>query len=228
AGIPAAGDRFLLQPTAGAAGTLQVAFGDSGLIAAALPVQGKADIDNIGTGKVSGLSVTDATNAALQNTAEVQFLDATQYTVDGAGPYTYSAGTPIAANGWSFSLDGAPAAGDIFTIAATGAGSSDNGNLLKMAALDDAKSLDGGTTSLNAALSSLTTQVASSSAQAGYAHESEQAIYNQAVAARDSISGVNLDQEAADLIKYQQAYQAAAKIISSADNIFQTLLQAIR
>ncbi len=226
-GVAAAGDRFLLQPTAGAAGTLGLGFSDAGRVAAALAVKSQADVDNIGSANVANLTVTEPDNAALQNDAEIQFIDATQYTLDGAGPFDYAVGDTISANGWSFTLDGEPAAGDIFTLGATGPGSSDNRNLLQMASLDQSKTLDGGTTSLNAALSSLTTQIASSAAQAGYAHESEQAIYNQALSARDSISGVNLDEEAADMIKYQQAYQAAAKIIASADNIFQTLLQAI-
>ncbi|WDS36847.1 flagellar hook-associated protein FlgK [Pseudoxanthomonas sp.] len=226
-GTATAGDRFMIKPTGGSAGTLGVAFSDPGMIAAARAVQGKADLDNVGNATVANLSVVDPGNASLQNSAEVQFLDAGQYTVDGGGPYSYAPGDTISANGWSFTLDGAPAAGDSFSISATAPGSSDNGNVLRMAVLDDSKPLDGGNLSLNAALSSFTTTVASAASQARNAHESEQTINNQALAARDSISGVNLDQEAADLIKYQQAYQAAAKIIASADNIFQTLLQAV-
>lgn len=226
-GTAAAGDRFLLRPTGGSAGTLRLAVGDPGLVAAARAVQGSAALDNIGNASVSSLVVTDAGNAALRTAATIEFTDANQYTIDGAGPYSYSPGDTIAANGWSFKLAGAPAAGDVFNITATGPGSSDNANVLNMAVLDEAKQLSDGTVSLNGALSSFTTAVASSAAQANYAHESEQTIHNQAVAARDAISGVNLDEEAADLIKYQQAYQAAAKIIASADNIFQTLLQAV-
>ncbi len=226
-GTAAAGDRFLLEPSGGSAGTMQVALKDPGLVAAARAVQGSADMDNVGNATVTELDVIDPSDAALRTSAEIQFIDAGQYTIDGAGPYAYSAGDTIAANGWSFKLDGAPAAGDTFTISGTGAGSSDNSNLLKMAVLDESKVLDSGNTSLNGALASFTTTVASSASQSNYAYESEQTLYNQAVAARDAVTGVNLDEEAADLIKYQQAYQAAAKIIASADNIFQTLLQAV-
>ncbi|MFT4246802.1 MAG: flagellar hook-associated protein FlgK [Pseudomonas sp.] len=225
-GAAAAGDRFLLRPSRGA-GTLQLAVGDPGLVAAARAVQGSADLDNIGNATVASLTVTDADNAALRTASTIEFTDSNQYTIDGEGPYSYSAGDTIAANGWSFKLDGAPAAGDVFSIAATGPGSSDNANVLNMAVLDEAKLLSSGTLSLNGALASFTTTVASAAAQSNYAYESEQTIHNQAVAARDSVSGVNLDEEAADLIKYQQAYQAAAKIIASADNIFQSLLQAV-
>lgn len=225
-GAAASGDRFLLH-AGGGAGTLQLVARDPGLVAAARAVQGHADLDNVGNATVAGLEVTDPRNAALRDAATIEFTDANQYTIDGNGPYAYVPGGTIAANGWSFKLDGAPAAGDVFTIAATGPGSSDNANMLKMAVLDEAKLMSDGSVSLNGAASSFTTSVASAAAQSNYAYESEQTIHNQAVAARDSVSGVNLDEEAADLIKYQQAYQAAAKIIASADNIFQTLLQAV-
>jgi flagellar hook-associated protein 1 FlgK len=225
-GAAASGDRFLLH-AGGGAGTLQLVARDPGLVAAARAVQGHADLDNVGNATVAGLEVTDPRNAALRDAATIEFTDANQYTIDGNGPYAYAPGGTIAANGWSFKLDGAPAAGDVFTIAATGPGSSDNANMLKMAVLDEAKLMSDGSVSLNGAASSFTTSVASAAAQSNYAYESEQTIHNQAVAARDSVSGVNLDEEAADLIKYQQAYQAAAKIIASADNIFQTLLQAV-
>lgn len=226
-GAAAAGDSFLVSPTSSAAGSLQVAFTDPGLIAAARAVQGTADLDNVGNARVGRIDVVDPADPALRTPVDIQFIDQTQYTIDGAGPYAYASGDTIGANGWQFVLDGAPAAGDHFTIGPVGPGSSDNGNVLAMSSLDESKLLDGGTISLNGGLSALTTSVASQAAQANYAYDSEQSIYNQAVAARDAISGVNLDQEAADLIKYQQAYQAAAKIISSADTIFQTLLQAV-
>jgi flagellar hook-associated protein 1 FlgK len=226
-GAAAAGDRFLLRPTNGSAGALRLAVGDSGLVAAARAVQGSADLDNVGNATMSGLTVTDSSNTALRTPSTIEFTDSNQYTIDGNGPYTYSPGNAIAANGWSFKLAGSPSAGDIFSIAATGAGSSDNANVLNMAVLDEAKLLSSGTVSLNGAASSFTTTVASAAAQSNYAYESQQTIHSQAVSARDSVSGVNLDEEAADLIKYQQAYQAAAKIIASADNIFQTLLQAV-
>lgn len=230
-GTAAAGDRFLLRTTGGSAGSLKLAVSDPGLVAAARAVQGSADMDNIGNATVSALDVTDPGDAALHSTATVAFTDPDLYTITvggvTSGPFSYASGDEIAANGWSFKLDGAPAAGDVFTISATGPGSSDNANVLKMAVLDEAKQLTDGTVSLTGAMSSFTTTVASAAAQSNYAYESEQTIHNQAVAARDSVSGVNLDEEAADLIKYQQAYQAAAKIIAAADTTFQTMLQAV-
>lgn len=227
-GTPATNDRFLLQPTAGAAGSIKVAISDPARIAAATPVKGKADLANTGTGKLGAVTVGNAGHANLLNPSSIEFIDANQYTIDGAGPFAYTPGQTISHNGWSLTLDGAPAAGDTFTVGPTGANSSDNGNAKLLANLDDARALNGGTLTLNGAIAGLTTTVGSAARQADYSAEAQQVIQDQAQAARDSISGVNLDEEAADLMRLQQAYQAAAQIISTADTLFQSLLNATR
>ncbi len=227
-GTPAANDRFLLQPTAGAAGNLGVAITDPGRIAAATPVKATTDLANTGSGKLSGLKVTDAANAGLLAPADIEFLDATQYTINGTGPFAYTPGQTIAYNGWSVVLDGAPAAGDTFSVGPTGANSSDNGNAKLLSNLDDARVLNGGTLTLNGAIGGLTTQVGSAARQADYSAQAQQVIHDQAQAARDAVSGVNLDEEAADLMRLQQAYQAASQIIATADTLFQSLLAATR
>lgn len=227
-GTPAANDRFLLQPTAGAAGNLGVAITDPGRIAAATPVKATTDLANTGSGKLSGLKVTDAANAGLLAPADIEFIDATQYTINGTGPFVYTPGQTIAYNGWSVVLDGAPAAGDTFSVGPTGANSSDNGNAKLLSNLDDARVLNGGTLTLNGAIGGLTTQVGSAARQADYSAQAQQVIHDQAQAARDAVSGVNLDEEAADLMRLQQAYQAASQIIATADTLFQSLLAATR
>ena len=227
-GTPAANDRFLLQPTAGAAGNLGVAITDPGRIAAATPVKASTDLANTGSGKLSGLKVTDAANAGLLAPADIEFIDATQYTINGTGPFAYTPGQTIAYNGWSVVLDGAPAAGDTFSVGPTGANSSDNGNAKLLSNLDDARVLNGGTLTLNGAIGGLTTQVGSAARQADYSAQAQQVIHDQAQAARDAVSGVNLDEEAADLMRLQQAYQAASQIIATADTLFQSLLAAAR
>lgn len=226
-GTPANNDRFLLQPTAGVAGSLSVAITDTSRIAAAAPVKGAAGLTNTGTGKVSGVAVTDYANANLRNPAAIVFTSATEYTIDGTGPFTYTAGGTISANGWSFVLDGAPKTGDSFNITPTPAGSSDNSNALLLAKVEDAKAFNDGTVTLNGALGGLTTLVGSAARAADYSLQAQQVITDQAQAARDSISGVNLDEEAADMLRLQQAYQAASQLISTADTMFQTILGAV-
>ncbi|NCT70328.1 MAG: flagellar hook-associated protein FlgK [Xanthomonadaceae bacterium] len=225
---PGTNDRFLLQPTAGAAGNLGVAITDPARIAAATPVKTTTDLANTGSGKLSGLTVTDAANANLLAPVDIDFLDATQYTINGTGPFPYTPGQTVAYNGWSVVLDGAPAAGDSFRVGPTGANSSDNGNAKLLSNLDDARVLNGGTLTLNGAISGLTTQVGSAARQADYSAQAQQVIHDQAQASRDAISGVNLDEEAADLMRLQQAYQAASQIIATADTLFQSLLAATR
>lgn len=227
-GAPASGDRFLVQPTAHAAGVLDVAISDPARIAAAAPMRVEADLGNIGSGKPGAVTSADPANPMPAHPATIEFIDGDQYTVDGAGPYPYVPGETIHANGWSFTLDGAPGPGDRFEIGPTGAGSSDNGNALLLAAVDDLRGLDGGSLSLNGAIAGLTTSVGSAARQAGYAAEAQGVLHTQAQAARDSVSGVNLDEEAANMLRLQQAYQAAAQIIATADSMFQTLLGTVR
>ncbi|MGE8263122.1 MAG: flagellar hook-associated protein FlgK [Stenotrophomonas sp.] len=226
-GTPAKDDRFLLQPTAGVAGSMEVAITDTSRIAAAAPIKGSAAMANTGTGKLTGVKVTDAGNPALRNPAAIVFTSATEYTIDGVGPNTYTAGQTITANGWSFVLDGAPKQGDTFNIGPTPAGSSDNSNALLLAKVEQAKTFNDGTITLSGALGGLTTQVGAAARSAEYSLMAQQVITDQAQAARDSISGVNLDEEAADMLRLQQAYQAASQLISTADTMFQTILGAV-
>jgi flagellar hook-associated protein 1 len=160
---------------------------------------------------------------------------------------TGTAGDPLTGAGLELRIDNAPAAGDRFLIrptayAASGmavaisdpaqvaagstAASGDNGNALAMAALGSNGLLDGGRSSILQAHTALVSGAGMQAQQAGMRLDAQAAIGNQTLAERESLSGVNLDEEAADLIRYQQAYQAAARVIQVADTIFQTLLQA--
>lgn len=227
-GTPAANDRFLLQPTAGVAGSLEMAITDPSRIAAAAAIKGAAALANTGTGKLSGVSVTDAANPNLRNPAAIVFTSATTYTIDGGPPQTYTPGQTVSANGWSFVLDGVPKTGDTFNITPTPAGSSDNSNATRLSKVESAKAFNAGTVTLGGALGGLTTQVGAAARSAEYSLGAQQVIADQAQAARDEVSGVNLDEEAADMLRLQQAYQAASQLISTADSMFQTILGAVR
>jgi len=191
-------------------------------------VKGTAALANTGTGKLTGVAVTDVGNADLRDPAAIVFTSATTYTINGGPAQTYTPGQTISANGWSFVLDGAPKTGDTFDITPTPAGSSDNSNAALLAKVEDAKAFNAGTVTLNGALGGLTTQVGAAARSAEYSLDAQQVISDKAQASRDEISGVNLDEEAADMLRLQQAYQAASQLISTADNMFQTILGAIR
>ncbi len=114
------------------------------------------------------------------------------------------------------------AAADPFT------GVGDNANALAMADLQLNNTLEGGNASFNDAYSQLIGDVGTKARQAKTGLEAMEAVEQSAIEARDSVSGVNLDEEAADLLKFQQAYQAAAKVVAVGNELFGTLLQAVR
>ncbi len=201
---------------------------DPNRIAAALPVRIEADLGNVGNGTLGPIQITNAADPNLQATVTIEFTAAGQYTVNGGGPFAYTSGQTIAVNGWQFTLSGDPAVGDEFVISAMPANSSDNGNGRELAALDGANVFNSGTQSLMGSVSQMTSSIGSTARQASMALDAQSALDEQLQLERESVSGVNLDEEAANLLKYQQAYQAAAQIIAIASENFQALLAAAR
>jgi flagellar hook-associated protein 1 FlgK len=104
----------------------------------------------------------------------------------------------------------------------------DNGNALALASLQRSLTLANGTASFEQAYSALVGEVGTRTRQAEINANAQGKLLEQAQAERESVSGVNLDEEAANLLKFQQAYQAAAQVIATADLMFNTLLDAVR
>lgn len=225
-GAANAGDRFDLRPTTEAAGGIRLAFNDPALVAAASPIAATALPTNLGNATVASSRVTGTLSGFTG--AQVEFIDANNYTVDGAGPFAWTPGTPITApdGSWEITLSGTPAAGDAFALSPTPPGSSDNRNALLFSALDSAALMPGGM-SLKTALGEMVAKAGTEARHAGLGLEAQLAIDAQVTAERESVSGVNLDQEAADLMKFQQAYQAAAQVLKTADTMFQTLISSV-
>lgn len=107
-------------------------------------------------------------------------------------------------------------------------GPGDNRNLVNMANVQTGKSLNGGTASLNDALGNMLGQVATATSNANLNSQSQNSLLQSTSARQQSISGVNLDEEAGNLMQYQQAYQAAAQVFSISNTIFHTLLSAFQ
>lgn len=227
-GAAAAGDRFQIQPVRAAAAGLSVAIGETGKIAAAAPVRALADLANTGTGGIGAPRVVDATDPALLSPATIQFLTAGTYSIDGAGSFAYTPGATIALNGVEFEIAGAPAPGDIFRLEANIGSVGDNANALRLADLSARGVLDRGATSVGAAFGQLVAQVGTGTAQARVGLDAQRALLNQAVQAQQSVSGVNLDEEAANLLRFEQSFQASARVIAIADTLFQTILGAVQ
>jgi flagellar hook-associated protein 1 FlgK len=188
---------------------------------------------NTGSSSIGSVTVQDPTNTALLSSATLSFPSATSYQVtDSSGNVlssgSYAAGQTISANGWSVTPSGTPKANDSFTIAANSNGLNDTSNAVSLAGLADAGVLNGGSTSVIQSYGQLTTQIGTVGSQAQTNLTTQTSLYNQAVSSQQSVSGVNLDEEAASLVQYQQAYQASAQVISTAQTIFTSLITAIQ
>lgn len=227
-GAASAGDSFRIQPTSAAAAGFSTAITDPNKIAAAAPLVAAKGSGNTGSGAVGGIGVTDPSNAGLLGSATIVFTSPTTYTINGGAAQTYTPGQPISANGWSLSLSGTPAANDSFTVKANSNARGDNANALNLGKVANLGVLDNGNTSVGRAYGQLTSQVGSAGSLAKDALTTQNSVYQQALQTQQGVSGVNIDEEAASLVRYQQAYQASAQVISTANQIFSALLSAVQ
>jgi|LNFM01.1.fsa_nt_gb flagellar hook-associated protein 1 len=230
-GTAAAGDTFLIEPTRYAARNFAVALGDAAKIAAAAPVRTAAAMANTGSAAISAgeVNTPPPPDPNLQQPVTITFTGAGTFDVSGTGTgdpagVAYLPGGSISYNGWTVKITGTPAAGDTFTIAPNSGGIADNRNAALLAGLQTRNTLAGGTASYQGAYSQLTSGVGSSMRQNQVSAAAQENLAVQARQNQQSLSGVNLDEEAANLIRYQQAYQASGKVIEIASRLFDTLL----
>ncbi len=222
------GDRFLIKPTAEAASGMELLITNPAHVAAAAPITTGRGAGNLGSATISAGEVIDASNANLRAPRTITFTSATQYQISGDPTvYTYTPGANIDANGWRVQINGTPAAGDTFTVSDNVGGTGDNRNALRLAAVLNQPVLDGGTTSLSAAVGQFIGDVGVKTNQALVSAAAQKAVFEESADALSSVSGVNLDEEAANLVRYQQAYMAASQMIRVADTLFQSVLQAV-
>lgn len=247
---PAANDSFTIRPTVNGALSMAVAITDPAKIAAAAPVMANVAATNSGTGKISA-GVVDATYTAATVTPAVTltytaanitgFPAGMPVTVTNNGvavtgsPFTavapasavvpYTDGSTISFGGASFTFTGTPANGDTFTIAQNSNATTDNRNALLLAGLQTKNTLQGGTASYQGVYSQLVSQVGNKTRELEVTSKAQTTMVNQAIQAQQAVSGVNLDEEAANLLRYQRAYQAAGKAMQIANTLFDTLLQ---
>ncbi|KLD74503.1 flagellar hook protein FlgK [Xanthomonas hyacinthi DSM 19077] len=223
-----AGDSFQIQPTRNAASTMSGAVSDTSKIAASGPLAATKGASNTGKGVLGNLTVTDVTNPAFNTPATITFTSPTTYSINGGAPQTYADGDTITGPGWTLKLTGSPAANDTFSVKPAGSASGDNGNALAMANVATKGVLDNGVTTVGKAYSQLIAQVGTAGAQANTALTAQQSILDQATASQQGLSGVNMDEEAANLLRFQQSYAAAAQVINTANTIFNSLLTAVQ
>jgi flagellar hook-associated protein FlgK len=167
---------------------------------------------------------------------DVTFTSATRYQITWSNPADgtktvlaerdYDAKTGITYQGLQLKLNNPPASGDKFVIDGNQDGLGNNQTMLDMVALQKKKVIGGANGStLSEAYEETVGKVGNFSSQASIAQKALEVVNNQAIESRDKVSGVSLDNEAADLIRFQQAYQAAAKAMQVAGELFDSLLQ---
>jgi len=236
-------DHFLVRPTYNAAQDFGVELKDRNKIALGAPISTSVPTANTGTGKISAGSVNSnyllpgnqlaAPVTLTYNSATNQlsgFPSAVDVTVNGttttypAGtPVPYTAGATMTFQGIEINITGNPANNDKFTISpGSGVGDARNGVLL--AGLQTKNILDGGHATFQASYAQMVNFVGNKTREVQIAGAAADTTVQQAQAARDSVSGVNLDEEASNLLRYQQAYQASGKVIQVASELFDTLL----
>ncbi|GAB3667189.1 flagellar hook-associated protein FlgK [Ramlibacter alkalitolerans] len=233
-GAPAAGDTWLVKPFAAAASGLAARQVAPRQVATAFPATVVASAANRGG---AGASAFEALRAGADNRLPVtiRFNDPpTSFDVTGlaggelAGvPYTPGQRVPVSPadyNGWSLTLDGAPAAGDTFAVQPVTAPAADNRNALALAGLAAQALAAGGT--LNETYAALVGDVGSRVQSGQAAAQISGQLQDEAVARQQAVAGVNLDEEAANLLRFQQAYQASARVIQASQSLFESLLAA--
>ena len=237
-----AGDNFLVRPTINGAANFKLALTDQSQIAAGAPIATSVPLTNTGTGKISAGTVDkNYLGAPLSGPVTLSYDGASgklsgfpgqgvTMTVGGVTT-SYAAGDPVpfqdgasyTAGGIGFTLNGKPGNGDKFTIAPSSA-TGDTRNAGLLGDLQSKNILDGGKATFQSAYANLVSTVGNKTREVQVNASAAEAQLTQAAGAANNVSGVNLDEEAANLLKYQQAYQAAGKVMQIADTIFDTLL----
>ncbi len=228
AGAPADADNFTLSPAAGAAG-LSIRITDPNKVAAADPWIAGPGLANAGTGTIAVTTDSSATGLPPGTAFRVHMIDVANFevldpasgsTLAAAQPYT--AGASIVGAGFRFTLGGAPAAGDTFDISVSAGAGGDSGAVDRLIATRGAPV---GTATLEDRWAATTNAVSTALSDVRSAANAATNALDTANAARDGVTGVSLDTEATDLVRFQQAYQASAKVIQTARDVFNQLLQ---
>ena len=244
----AVGDKFLIQPTMAAATNIDTAITSSDDFALASPITVTSDSANYGTGSITGLTITDTSSfsaSALNTGTPSKIVMNSSGTFDIYDESGNSLGTSTSATnifsssnysgtspGYDFSISGTVQAGDTFTISWNTDGVSDNTNGLALAKLKDQdlvrkSAANDSTMTFSEAYNSTVSKVGSIVNNLKSTTDAAEAKLTQSQTAYESTSGVNLDEEAANLVRYQQAYAASAKVITAAKETFDTLLGAV-
>lgn len=256
-GSGASGDKFLLKLNTDAAANLKLATTREEHLALASPIRTAASANNTSTATISVGVVTDTAAAGFNATpgltngaiSVTKTANPNEYVIsDAVNSVTFTAtgntkamlaqaGGAFATYGFDFDLQGLATTGDTFTVEFNTGGYDDNRNGLDFAKLQSTKLVRQNVIStpntdnlktFNEAFGKIVTDVGVTTNQAKTNGAAFAALAQQSEAWYESMSGVNLDEEAANLLRFQQSYSAAAQVISVARTVFDSLLSAAR
>ncbi len=255
-GTSIVGDSFEIQPTRNFSRDIAVGITSAEQIAAASPIRATLDQANIGSGEIRSTRVTDTTTAQFTGVSgdlnppiRIEFdsppSEFSIYDMSSGSPILIAggisgyqanqendmlalAGAPFNAYGYEMTLAGDPQPGDSFDVNYNANGGGDNSNINLLADLQTATTLDNGTSSFQQAFGRIISKVGVNTQSAQIKRNAAESILFQTKERRESLSGVNLDEEAANLMKFQQAYEASAQVINVARTLFQTMLDSVR
>ena len=251
-GTDTIGNSYLIKPTDNAAKNIAinpVIAADPRTVAAATPFRTSAAQANTGSGTISsGTGVPGFSTGLLpasgitltydlaNNWMSMSGVSAGQtitYKVPGGvetsltAPTTipYTQGMSVAVSGMSFVLAGQPNNNDSFALQRNTAATTDGRNALALGQLQTQNTVAGETSTFQTTYAEMVSSIGVQAQQLKVTGNAQQAVLDQAQATRDSLSGVNLDEEAANMIRFQQAYQASAKLLEVGKTLFDTILQ---
>ena len=236
------GNSMLFKPFSTAASEIEALVHNPDELAAASALTANINKNNTGKLQLTQLGANDFTGIpAAQDPVRLIFDGAGQVTYQiydhlsstwsaASAPMDYTPGQPITINGWSITLTGTPAEGDTVTVAnALDFGEAfrlNAGNAGAFLDLRDKKVFDEGTT-LSDGFSAAMAVVGTRTQSVQLAEKLSSTVAKNLEMDRTAVSGVNLDEEAARLLQYQQAYQASSKVIQIAQSLFDSVLNAV-
>ena len=241
----AVNDQYIIRPTINGASDLSVLITDPRKIAIAGPLKGGVATNasgiptNLGNSAISDVNISSTTGVPLASNITLTFDSAlNRFDISSPpggtlayNPTTENAGkqfTIASVGNATFTISGIPENGDAFLIQNNTGADGDNRNGLLLSDLQSSRLLLNGSASYQGAYGQLVAGIGSTTRQSEISSEALGVLLEQTIEARESVSGVNLDEEAANMLKFQQSYSAAARMVTVADNLFQTLMNAFR
>ena len=242
------GSSYLVVPLRNAARDISVAVQQPRDVAAGSPVSVSTPLTNGGNGTVEDIQVASTASFASSYPFFADFAVsynggqlnvAGPYTIDPPPPANFNpvndasgkvftvslAGEPV----FSFKFSGTPADGAVFNFSPTEEGLADNRNMVALGALQTTRTMlvdasGSPTVTFQSAYTQIVTQTGNKGREVQTGMQVQETLLRQSKDARDALSGVNLDEEAANLLRYQQAYQAAGRVMSIAQRLFDEIV----